>query len=1149
MPRSVEELEALLDQALTPGFREKLVSRGLARTLIWVDGKIPEGRTPFAETLSDELLGYGLSLMRACLELRSLDRDNQKATVGFERAAEAIESTVRQGDLEAPERGFYTVLAAASYHLGHFSARSFSLLPSAYESLNLNACEIALVHLLRRDFEALRRQVIGYALPSSFDKALAVRLESLEGSSLLDKALTFSEESLFHRALASFDFALCTGQSRFVGEAKRLLREGADAATDFNAPSFWWIFTVTRHLVDDLWNFSFHVRLPEPKDDPDNSEWTRYRSLYIAKLFRRRRSEIELWPSQIAAAERAINIADDLVAALPTSAGKTRIAEMCILRALSFQQRVVFVTPLRALSAQTERSLKDTFVPLGFTISSLYGSSGSTGDDVDSLINRDVVVSTPEKLDFALRNDPSIFDDVGLVVFDEAHTIGAGEREVRYEVLVQRLLTREDAWLRRIVCLSAILPQGEQLHDFVNWIRQDDPGESINCDWRPTRQQFGEIQKTAIGNTARLTFRVEKEESYVDDFITIKKIPSKLGVSSKQYFGLASVWRLVEEGQSVLLYCPQRDWVNGLAKAATKLVDAKILPPLPTDPEAIRDAVNIGKEWLGAFHPAVRCLEFGVAIHHAHLPKPFLRAVERLLRDNQVRVTIASPTLAQGLNLAANTLLFYGLTNSGKDITGEDFANVAGRAGRAFVDVEGRVLALIETNPQRERWERIREASKDRDIRSGLYQLIDVFIRQVAINKGIPIAGVREHILGNAQGWAAPPLAFFNTKNHESEQLGFEKRWEADIASLDSAILSLVQQDTPAEELAREIDKALQGSLWQRTISHVSQLRGELAREILVGRARFLWDNTDAVQRKGYFFAGVSYKTGKFLDIHADALHASLILANSAFGSDDGTEAGIAALIEFASIIFQIAPFRPEELREDWKELLANWIRGHSLSDLAGDVSSDVIDFIESAFVYRLVWALEAVRVRHTAYSPDDESPHDGLAALAVETGTAKRPAALLIQAGMASRVGATKAVDDTFASFTELRGLRRWLNSPNVVRLQKDPLWPTPETHDLWHQFRAALHISHLDLWDIQAVDLAVKWSVSVPNAGAPVRILHNSQTGKTGIFTVEFEQIGEIASFPDRAKGIFRIEVGKDRLSVVGQYFGPRDLTLSDR
>src|SRR5688500_19824863 len=50
----------------------------------------------------------------------------------------------------------------------------------------------------------------------------------------------------------------------------------------------------------------------------------------------------------------------------------------------------------------------------------------------------DLVVATPEKLDFALRNDPTLLDDVGLLIFDEGHMIGLNEREIRYEVQVQR---------------------------------------------------------------------------------------------------------------------------------------------------------------------------------------------------------------------------------------------------------------------------------------------------------------------------------------------------------------------------------------------------------------------------------------------------------------------------------------------------------------------------------------------------------------------------------------------------------------------------------------------------------------------------------------------------------------------------------------
>ena len=105
----------------------------------------------------------------------------------------------------------------------------------------------------------------------------------------------------------------------------------------------------------------------------------------------------------------------------------------------------MYVTPLRALSAQIEHGLARTFRPLGVSVTSVYGASGVAHSDLETLKSAKVVVATPEKLDFAVRQEPSVIDDVGLIVLDEGHMIGLSEREIRYEMLVQRLLRRPDA--------------------------------------------------------------------------------------------------------------------------------------------------------------------------------------------------------------------------------------------------------------------------------------------------------------------------------------------------------------------------------------------------------------------------------------------------------------------------------------------------------------------------------------------------------------------------------------------------------------------------------------------------------------------------------------------------------------------------------
>src|SRR5207253_628848 len=148
------------------------------------------------------------------------------------------------------------------------------------------------------------------------------------------------------------------------------------------------------------------------------------REQFIRMLLEREPAEIDLWPSQLRAATRVIDTTDDLVVALPTSAGKTRIAELCILRAIADDRRIIYVTPLRALSAQIEHGLAKTFRPLKVSVTSVYGASGVATSDLETLQSAQIVVATPEKLDFAIRQEPSVIDDVGLIVLDEGHMIG-----------------------------------------------------------------------------------------------------------------------------------------------------------------------------------------------------------------------------------------------------------------------------------------------------------------------------------------------------------------------------------------------------------------------------------------------------------------------------------------------------------------------------------------------------------------------------------------------------------------------------------------------------------------------------------------------------------------------------------------------------
>jgi hypothetical protein len=108
-----------------------------------------------------------------------------------------------------------------------------------------------------------------------------------------------------------------------------------------------------------------------------------------------------------------------------------------------------------------------------------------------------------------------------------------------------------------------------------------------------------------------------------------------------------AAWKFAEQGKRTLIFVTQANWVEGFGNVARELVERGYLGSLLDDPEAIERAAEVGREWLGDDHCAVKCLQIGVAIHHGGLPNPFLRELELLLSQGAIKVTVASPTLHQ----------------------------------------------------------------------------------------------------------------------------------------------------------------------------------------------------------------------------------------------------------------------------------------------------------------------------------------------------------------------------------------------------------------------------------------------------------------------------------------------------------------------
>ena len=128
MATTVEELEESITQAVAGRFRNPLMDRGEARSMIWRDGQLPDGSPPFARALLYDLFSYFYALLGMGLRLRESEGNPDVARQAFEHVAMALESILIKGVRADEARSFHYIIAAASYHLGRFSARAYSLL-------------------------------------------------------------------------------------------------------------------------------------------------------------------------------------------------------------------------------------------------------------------------------------------------------------------------------------------------------------------------------------------------------------------------------------------------------------------------------------------------------------------------------------------------------------------------------------------------------------------------------------------------------------------------------------------------------------------------------------------------------------------------------------------------------------------------------------------------------------------------------------------------------------------------------------------------------------------------------------------------------------------------------------------------------------
>lgn len=403
---------------------------------------------------------------------------------------------------------------------------------------------------------------------------------------------------------------------------------------------------------------------------------------------------------------------------LPTSTGKTFIAEACIAAAAAQGGICIYVAPYVAIGEQVKQSLERKRFHEHMEVVSMFG-----GFKTESLVTRlpsTTIIATPERFDAWMRASDQI-ESLRLVVFDEVHIIESDTRGSRVEGLLTRLrLLQRRLPKLRILCLSAVLSAAEALE---KWIGVRSAG-TLKMAWRPTARRLATCDSMGWLQWIHGNDSLRPHELRADSAITRRiqiKLPEPVFPSrsigafedlAAKNVATVALDLLKRLGSSGLIVCPRRTDTRLLARA----LSARLPKVQSVQIKNITAQVRNEHPWLNTL---ADCLEHGVAYHNASLPFDVRRAVEALVRNHSLTLVCSTTTLAEGADFPFRwTLVSHWLSSfrgDGKPMKSMTFRNIAGRSGRAGAFAEGDTILFENTiGPPNAFAERGKRSSPDR---------------------------------------------------------------------------------------------------------------------------------------------------------------------------------------------------------------------------------------------------------------------------------------------------------------------------------------------------------------------------------------------------------------------------------------------------
>ncbi|TYI23548.1 hypothetical protein ES332_A06G171900v1 [Gossypium tomentosum] len=396
-----------------------------------------------------------------------------------------------------------------------------------------------------------------------------------------------------------------------------------------------------------------------------------------------------------------LNRGESVLVSAHTSAGKTVVALYAIAMSLRNNQRVIYTSPIKALSNQKYREFKEEFSDVGLM----------TGDvTIDP--NASCLVMTTEIWRSMQYKGSEIVREVAWVVFDEVHYMRDRERGVVWEESI--VMAPKNS---RFVFLSATVPNAKEFADWVAKVHKQ-PCHIVYTDYRPTPLQHyifpagGDGLFLVVDEKGK--FREDSFQKALNALVPTSESDKKRN-NGKSQNGLvmgkvseqSDIFKLVKmiiqrQYDPVIIFSFSKRECEFLAMQMAKmdLNDDDEKGNIETIFWSAMDMLSDDDKKLPQVSNMLPLLKRGIGVHHSGLLPILKEVIEILFQEGLIKCLFATETFSIGLNMPAKTVVFTNVRKFDGDkfrwISSGEYIQMSGRAGRRGIDARGICILMVD---------------------------------------------------------------------------------------------------------------------------------------------------------------------------------------------------------------------------------------------------------------------------------------------------------------------------------------------------------------------------------------------------------------------------------------------------------------------